>query len=150
MKRLKPKLTYANVIATLALIAAVAGGTTAIARIAKAPKNSVVAKSIKKGNVTARKLTTTVRIQATADITDPSPGDAVYASGSVVARCPQGARAITGGGTVGGNRTVLQTSAPSGDGTGWRASAGTDNPAAQILALVVCLLPRPGSPTETS
>ncbi len=57
MDRIKPHLTYANVTATLALIVAVAGGTTAIAMKATAPKNSVVSKSIRPYNVTARDLT---------------------------------------------------------------------------------------------
>jgi hypothetical protein len=148
MKKLRPRLSYANVTATLALIAAVAGGTTAIAAVAKAPKNSVVAKSIKKGNVTAKKLTTTVRVNAQANITDPSPGDNLYAVGSVAARCPEGARAIDGGGSSGGGRTVLQSSGPIG-GNGWLVGAGTDNPGiTQISATAICLLSTPGSPTE--
>ena len=55
MRRLKPHLTYANVAATLALIIAVAGGTTAIAGN-KAAKNTVASSSIKPYNVTARDL----------------------------------------------------------------------------------------------
>ena len=42
MQRLRRHLSYANVTATLALVIAIAGGTTAIAGSAKAPKNSVV------------------------------------------------------------------------------------------------------------
>jgi len=149
MKKLRPRLSYANVTATLALIAAVAGGTTAIAGVAKAPKNSVVSKSIKKGNVTAKKLTTTVRVSAQANITDPSPLDFVYAPGSVVAKCPEGSRAISGGGSSGGGRTVLQSSGPTGTGDGWGIGAGTDSPSgSQISATVVCLLPTPGKPIE--
>jgi hypothetical protein len=145
----KSRLSYANVTATVALVAAVAGGTTALAGVAKAPKNSVVAKSIKRGNVTAKKLTTTVRVNAQTNITDPSPVDGLYAVGSAIARCPQGARAITGGGTSGGGRTVLQSSGPNGTGDGWIVGAGTDNPGVtQISATVVCLLSTPGSPNE--
>ena len=55
MRRLKPHLTYANVAATVALIIAVAGGTTAIAG-SKAGKNTVASSSIKPYNVTARDL----------------------------------------------------------------------------------------------
>ena len=40
MRRLRRHLTYANVAATLALLIAIAGGTTAIAG-SNAPKNSV-------------------------------------------------------------------------------------------------------------
>ncbi len=56
MDRLRRHLTYANVAATLALIVAVAGGTTAIAMKATAPKNSVTTKSIRPYNVTAGDL----------------------------------------------------------------------------------------------
>ena len=55
MRRIKRHLSYANVAATLALIIAVAGGTTAIAG-SKAPKNSVASSSIKPFNVTAANL----------------------------------------------------------------------------------------------
>jgi hypothetical protein len=147
MKR--PRLSYANVTATLALIAAVGGGTAAVAGVAKAPKNSVVAKSIRNGNVTAKKLTTTVPVTAISNVSDPSPGDGAYAVGSVVAKCPPGARAITGGGGISGNRSVLQTSGPSGTGDSWLVGAGTDNAGPmEVRATVICLLSKPGSPTE--
>ena len=55
MRRIKRHLSYANVAATLALMIAVAGGTTAIAG-GKAPKNSVASSSIKPFNVTAGDL----------------------------------------------------------------------------------------------
>ncbi len=54
LRNLKPKLTYANVVATLALIVAVSGGATAVA--ISVSKNSVTTKSIRKGAVTAPKL----------------------------------------------------------------------------------------------
>ena len=57
MNWLRRNLSYANVTATLALVIAVAGGTTAIAMKATAPKNSVTTKSIRPYNVTARDLT---------------------------------------------------------------------------------------------
>ena len=53
--RIKRHFSYANVAATLALIIAVAGGTTAIAG-GKAAKNSVASSSIKPFNVTAGDL----------------------------------------------------------------------------------------------
>ena len=89
--KLKPRLSYANVTATLALLVAVAGGTTALAGVAKAPKNSVVAKSIKNGNVTAKKLTTTVRVNAQAtSVTDPSPGRSCLRGGYRRCEMPEG------------------------------------------------------------
>jgi hypothetical protein len=54
MRRLRAKLTYANVISTLCLVLLVAGGTAYAAT--KLPKNSVGARQLKKGAVTAAKL----------------------------------------------------------------------------------------------
>ncbi len=51
MKRFRPRLTYANVIASLALFVAL-GGSAVAAGLAK---NSVGPNQIKKGAVTARK-----------------------------------------------------------------------------------------------
>ena len=53
MKRLRPRLTYANVIATLALFLALGGGAYAATQL---PKNSVGAKQLKKNAVTAAKI----------------------------------------------------------------------------------------------
>jgi hypothetical protein len=98
---IKRHLTYANVVATLALIAAVAGGSTAIAISAKkAPKNSVTSKSIVDGAVTARDL---------------APTNLRAGSGSVgtaVARCLPGERVLGGGGVT----DAIARSIPSGDG----------------------------------
>jgi hypothetical protein len=55
MKRLRTKLTYANVMATIAVFLVLAGGT-AFAAKQMLPKNSVGAKQIKKGAVTPAKL----------------------------------------------------------------------------------------------
>jgi hypothetical protein len=56
MASMRKHLTYANVVATLALIVAVAGGSAAIAISVKVKKNSVGTKQIKKGSITAGKL----------------------------------------------------------------------------------------------
>jgi hypothetical protein len=55
MKRLRARLTYANVVATLALVVALAGGT-AFAATQVLPKNSVGSRQLKKGAVTPVKL----------------------------------------------------------------------------------------------
>ncbi|HTR74891.1 MAG TPA: hypothetical protein VMH33_06470 [Solirubrobacterales bacterium] len=52
MKRFRPRLTYANVIASLALFIALGGAAVA----AGLPKNSVGAKQLKNGAVTAKKI----------------------------------------------------------------------------------------------
>jgi hypothetical protein len=115
MDVLKGKLTYANVVATAALIIAVAGIPTAVAvTTAKVKKNSITSKQIKPGaikasdlangavtaakiadgNVTAGKL---AGIRRVAD--EHGPG------GSALAACADterllGGGAFTGGGTV--------------------------------------------------
>ena len=54
---MRAQLSYANVMATLAVVIAVAGGSTAIAVSAsKAPKNSVRTNSIVNRAITAKKL----------------------------------------------------------------------------------------------
>jgi hypothetical protein len=59
MNRLCSKFTYANVVATLALFVAVAGGTAFAAT--HLPKNSVGSKQIKKAAVTPAKLSTAAK-----------------------------------------------------------------------------------------
>src|SRR3954451_2014635 len=54
MDRFLSKLTYANVMSTVAVVLAVGGGATAIAM--SLPKNSVKSKQIAKGAVTTKKI----------------------------------------------------------------------------------------------
>ena len=146
MQRWREKLTYANVAATVALVIAVAGGTTAIAGVAKAPKNSVVAKSIKNGNVTATELAGLTPVTSTAPIADASQNDGNAGFGTTVARCPKGARAITGGGAIGGNHTAIQGSTPSGNDA-WIVVASNDSGnTTQVVASVLCLPASPAKP----
>ncbi|HEV7615273.1 MAG TPA: hypothetical protein VGO36_03485 [Solirubrobacterales bacterium] len=53
MQKWRPRLSYANVIATLALFIALGGGAYAASQL---PKNSVGAKQLKKNSVTAAKI----------------------------------------------------------------------------------------------
>jgi hypothetical protein len=64
MKRPSSKLTYANVVATLALFLVLAGGS-AFAASQMLPKNSVGSKQIKKGAVTPVKLSTASKAKLT-------------------------------------------------------------------------------------
>ncbi len=53
MKHLRPRLTYANVMATIAVFIALGGASYAAIKL---PKNSVSAKQLKRGAVTPAKL----------------------------------------------------------------------------------------------
>lgn len=87
MKTLMPRLSYANVTATLALIASVAGGTTAIA-VSNAPRSSVTSSSIRPYNVTAGDLAGIRVVQA-------------VARGTATASCARGERLLGGGASAG-------------------------------------------------
>jgi len=135
-------LTYANVVATLALVVAVGGGSTAIAISAKkAPKNSVTSASIKNGSVTANDLAKTTIVGESGRLT---PSTAV---------CPGSDRLISGGGVASnisatGQETTsatdrLQRSYPVSsilDGKdGWVAQGLSNG-----TAFAVCLSAKPG------
>lgn len=128
MKLLKPHLSYANVVATLALIVAVSGGATAIA--ITAAKNSVTTKSIRKGAVRAKTLGPVVVRTATGDV-------------QAIARCGKGERVLAGGGTAdisgGPALGALQKSTPAGNG--WFVLAGKDGQpgALSVQAYAICL-----------
>ena len=53
---IRSNLTYANVMATIAVFGVLGGGAFAAAKVSKAPKNSVVSKSIKNGAVKKKDL----------------------------------------------------------------------------------------------
>ena len=120
MRRLRPHLTYANVVATIALVLAVSGGTAAIAITAS--KNSVTTKSIQKGAVRAKNLgPVVVRTQT-------GPG-----IGQGIAKCAKGERVIGGGGIA---TDSLRTSVPLGNG--WQA---TSFGGSETTAYALCLAP---------
>jgi hypothetical protein len=128
LRRLRKHLTYANVTATLALVAAVAGGTTAIA-ISKAPKNSVASSSIKPLNVTARDLAGVRLVQVNQQF-------------SAFAPCPRGERLLGGGGSsIPPGFPDLGVSRPSGNG--WFVQQGS-GPNTLMAAYALCLKAKPG------
>ena len=97
MHRLRRHLSYANVVATLALIVAVAGGTTAIA-VSKAKKKGAVVRvtrksdiskkgKIRPGHVTAAKLAGIDVVQRRFALSLPTN----------VAACPAGEMLLAGG-----------------------------------------------------
>ena len=137
MQKLRRKLTYANVVATLALIVAVAGGSTAVAvTVNAARKKSDVNKkgNIRAGRVTAKKLADGNVIAAKLagiDIVQGSGADRANAD------CPSGERLLAGGAKInsGPPGAALIDSAPSGN----RWEAITNTGPADVTAYAICL-----------
>ena len=123
---MKKHLTYANVAATLALVVAVAGGTTAIAAN-KAPKNSVASSSIKPHNVTANDLAGIRVVQ-------------VLGQFKVVASCQRKERLIGGGGFAPGG-----ISASNPQGNGWNVEQAVAGQNVSVVAYALCLKKKPGN-----
>jgi len=110
MKRLRPQLTYANVISTLCLFLLLGGGAAFAAT--QLPKNSVGAKQIKKGAITPTKLAVATK-QAFESIVGPrGPRGAVGPSGArgdTGARGPAGPQGATGPqGAAGATKVVVR------------------------------------------
>ena len=146
MSGIRKRMTYANVVATLALIVAVAGGSTAIALQATAPKNSVTTKSIRKGNVTADDLTAVRNASAEGFLVDPVLGDGVYTALTLEAKCPGKSRALSGGVTTSVSDGAIVTSTKTQNG--WLGKVVSDEgPSPLGVAVnVSCLLPSPAPP----
>jgi hypothetical protein len=128
-------LTYANVVATLALIVAVAGIPSAVAITSKLKKNSVGTKQIKKGAITAAKLAdgsvTAPKLGPVHRVTQTTPS-----TGSLV-RCNPPERLLSGGAVALGG--FLTRSAPETDLTQWAYSgSGT------LVGYALCLKASPG------
>jgi hypothetical protein len=145
MEGIRRHLTYANVVATMALLVAIAGGTTAIAvskgkskgTPVRVTKSSDITKngSIKPGRVTDVKLapnSVTASKLAGIDVVQQA-----FASTGTVP-CPAGKRLI-GGGAKG--NPELGASFP--DGNGWRAS--TETSLTEVTGYALCLKESPGS-----
>jgi hypothetical protein len=126
MRRIKSHLTYANVAATLALLIAIAGGTTAIAG-SNAAKNSVTSSSIKPFNVTARDLAGVRVVQ----------GNGQFAA---FAPCRRNERLLGGGGTA-PTGDAMGVSRPGGNG--WYVQQGGE-PETHMVAYALCLAAKPG------
>jgi hypothetical protein len=129
MHRLKPHLSYANVAATLALIVAVAGGTSALAG-GKATKNSVASSSIKPLNVTAGDLAGIRVVEVDAQF-------------SAFAPCGRRERLLGGGGSPipAGGLVDLGVSRPGNNGWFVQQGGGPDR---LMAAYALCLNAKPG------
>jgi hypothetical protein len=89
VKKILGKLTYANVIATVALFIALGGASYAAFKL---PKNSVGARQLKKGAVTPAKLTEAAK----STLTGPAgPQGTVGPRGAVGPQGPRGATGIS-------------------------------------------------------
>lgn len=94
MNRLRPRLTYANVVSTLCLFLLLGGGAAFAA--SQLPKNSVGAKQIKRGAITPAKLAAVTK-RAFASVTGPrGPRGPRGATGPQGAAGPQGAPGAAG------------------------------------------------------
>jgi hypothetical protein len=132
MKQLREQLSYANVVATLALCIAVAGIPTAVAVTLGASKTSDVNK---KGNIRASRVTTDKIADANVTAAKLGAIQVVQGSGggAATATCPTGARVIGGG----GNGNPLTSSIPSGlgqQGNGWSVTGS-----GPVNAYALCL-----------
>jgi hypothetical protein len=143
MTSFRRHLTYANVMATLAVVIAVAGIPSAVAITAnKVKKNAVGTKQLKNGsvtaakladgNVTAAKLAGVRVVSATASTPSPSGTDAACDAGEKLL----GGGAITQGGALIASSPVTQLSPPR-----WNSNS-SGGPTTAAFAL--CLRTTPG------
>jgi hypothetical protein len=141
---MKDKLTYANVMATLAVGLALAGG---VAYAVTAPKNSVRSISIKNGQVTARDLAGLRVVRKQRSISDSTQdGSASYAFVEVGCRS-KNERLLSGGSDVSaGGTAFIASSQPIGGAGGtrtWGVTGGVDGGTGTVTALAVCLARNP-------
>jgi hypothetical protein len=133
MTSLRRHLTYANVVATLALVLAVAGGSTAIAISSKhkisgklIKPGTITTKQLKDGSITGPKLATIDRITVTGD-----------SSGGGRADCPKGSTLVGGG--VGSLGAAVTDTGPAIAET-WFGSVA----AGSAIVTAMCLRANPG------
>lgn len=131
---MRAQLSYANVMATLAVVIAVAGGSTAIAVSAsKAPKNSVRTNSIVNRAITAKKLKQVKGVSNTVSFNGPGEG-------SATAQCPSGGLAINGSASasVGSRLRFVGATGPS---NAWQAVAENPNAGQHTVSVTAWCLP---------
>jgi hypothetical protein len=132
--RIRRHLTYANVMSTIAVIIAVAGGSTAVAVTVNASKKSDINKkgNIRIGRVTTPKLANSAVSSpklAGIEVVQTTTPAGILAQ----ARCPAGGRLLSGGAAAGGGAS-LATSAP-GTGEEWVGATASGNVTAYALCL---------------
>lgn len=159
MKRLKSRLTYANVISTLCLFLVLGGGAYAATQL---PKNSVGTKQLKNGSITLSKLSAAARAALKGAVGPQGPAGAPGAPGApgatkvvvrqsgfeigiATASCAAGEVAVGGGGETEEEEQLLWGSFPVSSGgkpVAWKAGGETAAGAAvPVKAYVVCASP---------
>lgn len=132
MSEPRRRLSYANVTATLALVCAVAGGSTAVAVTVNASKKSDINKKgkIRPNRVTAKKIA-----DGNVGASELAQIEVVQASGNpfAVANCPAGTRLLSGGGLTPAP-AAIGVSRP--EGNGWSV---TPSDGVNATAYAVCL-----------
>ena len=130
--RIRRHLSYANVMSTIAVIAAL-GGPTAVAVTVSASKKSDINK---KGNIRAGRVTTPKLATGAVINTKLAGVEIVQASGpgNITAACPGGTRLMGGGGGIAGGGS-LTNSGPAEGVNGWRANSNTGTGVTTAYAL---------------
>jgi hypothetical protein len=131
MKRLRGKLTYANVISTACLVLLVGGGTALAAT--RLPKNSVGTKQLKKAAVTPAKLSKAAKSTLTGAIGAAGPTGPKGAQGAKGDKGDKGEKGDTGekgaAGTTNIHEVVTETHIAKNQNT---AAAKAECPAGEI------------------
>jgi hypothetical protein len=155
LKQVRSRLTYANLMSTIAVVVALVGGTAWAAATIGAgdiKKNAVRSKHIKNGAVTRRKLAdgavNSAKL-ASGAVRAPDLGRVIVVNntisipdannGQTAAFCPQGTRRIGGGGASAVFGMPIAGTRPDGD-TAWGTFARNDTGMPRDLtAYVLCL-----------
>lgn len=144
MSKLKPHLSYANVVATLALIVAVAGIPTAVA-VTKAKKNTVTSKSIVNGAIKPADLAENAVTSAKIGAGQVTAGD--LAATEVISKqntppmlgaqalCPTNGQLLGAGGAATGELIAIAPFTNPGSGGVSAGSTGLNGATAHAICL---------------
>jgi hypothetical protein len=129
-------LTYANIMSTIAVFVVMGGSAYALAKHSVGSKqlknNAVTAKKIKNGAVTGAKIAAGAVPSTALNVTAhsaPAPTIAATAVGGGTANCPNGKKAVAGGGLSDAlnNGAQIEDSRPVNGASGAVAQDGTFN-----------------------
>jgi hypothetical protein len=131
--------SYAEVMSTVAVVVALAGGSTAVA-ISASGKNADVNK---KGNIRAARVTEAKIADSNVTAAKLAGIDRVQVTGqgTALATCPSGERLIGGGGALSGGPQQFDTSLP--EGNGWRVGPQFGGGSSTATSIALCLRANP-------